>query len=316
MIKDNFGRPVLNLRISITQRCNLHCPYCHREGQEKKIGNHIVEMTTSEIVRIVRIAVELEINKIKITGGEPLVRPDILNIVRGIADLQRLLELSMTTNGTYLTSMAKELKACGLKRINISLPSLKRDVYQKLMGGNLTDVLSGIPASVNSGLHPVKINMLVLSGVNDAEIPDMIQFARENKTILQLIELEPINISQLYYKQFHHPMGKIEDNLASQAYRVEVRPKMQNRRIYYLSGVKVEVIRPTENSEFCTHCTRLRVTSDGKLKPCLMANENLVDILTPMRRGVSDQEIRKLFIETCKKREPYYKASVIQTTTS
>jgi cyclic pyranopterin phosphate synthase len=314
MIKDNFGRPVLNLRISITQRCNLHCPYCHREGQEWKTGSSVVEMTASEIIHIVRLAVELEIDNIKITGGEPLMRPDILSIVEGIADTKGLQDLSMTTNGTFLATMAKELKARGLKRINISLPSLKKSVYKRLMGGTLTEVLKGVPASVNSGLHPVKINMLVLSEVNDTEIPDMIQFARNNKAILQLIELEPINISHSYYKRFHHPMGEIEENLASCASRIEVRPNMQNRRIYYLEGVKVEVIRPTENSEFCAHCTRLRVTSDGKLKPCLMVNENLVDILTPMRNGVSDEELRKIFVETCRKREPYYKVSAVQTT--
>ena len=122
MIKDKFDRPVLNLRISVTQRCNLNCPYCHREGQERKPNDSVVEMTVAEIVRLVKIASSLGINRIKLTGGEPLLREDILEIVKGIARLQGLQDLSMTTNGTLLASMAKDLRACGLMRVNVNSP--------------------------------------------------------------------------------------------------------------------------------------------------------------------------------------------------
>lgn len=308
MIRDNFGRSVLNLRISVTQHCNLRCPYCHHEGQESQTEDSLVEMTAAEIIRIVKIAIGLDVSKIKITGGEPLLRDDILDIIEGIAGLRGLQDLAMTTNGTLLAPIAKDLRARGLTRINISLPSLNGDIYRKITGGNLTDVVRGIRASVNAGLHPVKMNMLILAGVNETEISDMIQFAEENNALLQLIELEPINLSQTYYQQHHQSMDDIESELTSRASHIEVRHKMQNRRIYHLAHGKVEVIHPTENSEFCAHCTRLRVTSDGKLKPCLMVNENLVDILTLMRKGTTDEELSRLFMRTCRIREPYYKA--------
>lgn len=312
MIKDNFGRPVLNLRISVTQRCNLHCPYCHREGQEREPNDSVVEMTAPEIIRLAKIAISLGISKIKLTGGEPLLRKDILDVVAGIAGLEGLKDLSMTTNGAFLESLAKDLRARGLMRVNISLPSLTADVYSGLMGGNLEDVLKGISAAVNAGLCPVKLNMLVLAGVNEKEIPAMVQFARKSGTLLQLIELEPINISKTYYERYHYPLDKVEADLARRALHVEVRPHMQNRRIYHLSDGRVEVIRPTENTEFCAHCTRLRITSDGKLKPCLMVNTNLVDVLTPLRNEATEEQLKKLFAETCRRREPYYKPPTYQ----
>ncbi len=312
MIKDRFGRPVLNLRISVTQRCNLHCPYCHREGQEKAYNASVVEMTAAEIVRIARIAIGLDINRIKLTGGEPLLRPDILEIIKGLAHLQDLKDLSLTTNGILLSSMAKDLHALGLMRINISLPSLDEDVYRRLMGGNLEEVLNGIDAAVEAGLHPVKINMLVLAGVNEREISAMIQFANGSDTLLQLIELEPVNISKAYYERYHYPLDDVETDLKNNARRVEVRPYMQNRRIYHLPKGRVEIIHPIENTEFCAHCTRLRVTSDGKLKPCLMVNTSLIDILTPLRSGSTDEELARIFKETCRRREPFYKVPFSQ----
>ncbi len=314
MINDSFGRPVLNLRISVTQRCNLHCPYCHREGQEKKPDDSSSEMSATEIVRLVRIAISLGIQRIKLTGGEPMLRRDILDIVEGIAGLEGLQDLSMTTNGTLLAAVAKDLRARGLTRLNVSLPSLNENVYVKLMGGNLQDVFRGINAAVKAVFNPVKVNMLVLAGVNEDEIPQMIQFAKASSTILQLIELEPVNISRKYYERYHYPLDKVEVDLAKQALRAETRTYMQNRRIYTLPEGRVEVIRPIENTEFCAHCTRLRVTSDGKLKPCLMVNTNLVDVLAPLRNGANDEELTEIFRETCLRREPYYKASVCQMT--
>ncbi len=310
MIKDSFDRPVLNLRISVTQRCNLHCPYCHREGQEKEPNALVLEMTADEIVRLAKVAISLGIGRIKLTGGEPLLRKDILDIIEGIAKLQGIKDLSLTTNGVFLASIAKDLRARGLRRINISLPSLREGVYSSLMGGNLQDVLKGIDVAVSIGFDPVKLNMLVLAGVNDREIPAMIRFAGKKGTILQLIELEPVNLSEAYYENFHYALEGVAAVLAKQAVRVETRYFMQNRQIYHLPHVKVEVIHPIENTEFCANCTRLRITSDGKLKPCLMVNTNLVDVLTPLRSGATDQKLAKIFKDTCLKREPFYKAPV------
>jgi cyclic pyranopterin phosphate synthase len=268
-------------------------------------NNFAEEMTVDEIVRIVRIAVGLGVSKVKLTGGEPLMRKDIVEIVKGIAALPGLADLSMTTNGTMLAYLAEELHAKGLKRINVSLPTLDGEVYNKLCGGRLDDVLEGVEAAVKAGLYPVKLNMLILKDINDYAVPEMMEFATKTGTILQLIELEPINISQAYYSASHRPLDEYEDMLRHKALKVETRQYMQNRRIYDLPDVKVEIINPIENSEFCKNCTRLRVTSDGKLKPCLMRNDNLFDILTLMRKGATDQELAQLFKSANQRREPY-----------
>jgi cyclic pyranopterin phosphate synthase len=277
------------------------------EGEEKPTENFAAEMTVDEVVRIVRIAVGLGISKVKLTGGEPLMRKDITEIVKGIAAIPGLVDLSMTTNGTMLASLAEELHANGLKRVNISLPTLNGEVYNKLTGGRLEDVLESVKAAVEVGFYPVKLNMLILKGVNDYAVPEMIEFATETGTILQLIELEPVNISGTYYSTHYKSLDEYEDMLRQKSLKVETRQYMQSRRIYHLPSVIVEVVHPIENTDFCMHCTRLRVTSDGKLKPCLMRNDNLVDILTPMRNGTKDQELMELFKLANQKRRPYNK---------
>lgn len=305
MLFDNCGRPTLNLRVSLTQRCNLKCPYCHREGQIP--GSGFREMTSEEVIRIVRAAVSLGINRVKLTGGEPLLRPDIVGIVRGLAQISGLRDLSMTTNGTRLPFLAEPLRKAGLKRVNVNLPSLDEKTYSELNGGNLSDVLDGVNAAVKAGFCPIKLNMLVLRSVNEHEITNMIEFAGKTNTILQLLELEPVNVSDPYYARYNYPLDAFEENLKKQALKIETRDDMQNRHVYSLTDVKVEVVHPIENTDFCAHCTRLRVTSDGMLKPCLLVTSNLVDVLTPMRNGTSDNELRELFITAVKRREPYYK---------
>jgi len=305
MICDNYERPILNLRISVTQKCDKHCPYCHKEGER----NPSTVMTVDEIVRIVRIAISLGISRVKLTGGEPLLRKEIVEIVRGISGLEGLTDLSMTTNGTHLKGSAKDLKAAGLVRMNVSLPTLDPDIYNNIMGGNLQDALDGIKAAVEAGLQPVKLNMLVLKNVNDNEVEKMIQFAAQTGTILQMIELEPINLSKTYYDRYHLYLDEIAEKLERLASETRVRKYMQKRRIYTLPKVKVELIRPIENTEFCANCTRIRITSDGKLKPCLMRKDNLVDLLTPIRNGADDKKLAEILMHTIKKREPYYKAT-------
>ncbi len=305
MIYDNCNRPVLNLRISVTQKCDKHCPYCHREGET----NPSTLMTVDEIVRTVRIAISLGISRVKLTGGEPLLRKEIVEIVQGITGLEGLTDLSMTTNGAYMKGLAKDLKKAGLSRVNISLPTLDPDVYSSVMGGNLQDALKGVKAAVEAGMQPVKLNMLVLKNVNDGEIESMTKFAAQTGTILQLIELEPINLGKNYYERHHLSLDEIEQKLETLASEIRVRKFMQKRRVYVLPEAKVEVIRPIENTEFCGNCTRLRVTSDGKLKPCLMRKDNLVDLLSPMRSGADDEKLKETFIEAVKRREPYYRAT-------
>jgi len=305
VLKDSCGRPLLNLRIAITAKCNLRCSYCHGEGEERPNNNVPEEMRTEEIVHIANIAVGLGISRIKLTGGEPLARNDAVDIVKGISAIPGLTDLSMTTNGTLLAPSAKKLHASGLKRVNISLPTLDKEVYNGLTGGRVEDVLRGVKAAVKVGFSPVKLNMLILKGTNEGAVPEMIEFATQIGTVLQLIELEPLNMTSKYYSEKHKTLEEYETILKQKAVKITTRQFMQNRHIYYLPHVRVEVIRPIENTEFCLHCTRLRVTSDGKLKPCLMRNDNLTDILSFIRNGATDQELSRLFKLTNQERQPY-----------
>ena len=308
-LTDSCGRPLLNLRISITQRCNNRCAYCHREGEVQRANRSAEKMTCEEIVRIAKIAVALGIARIKLTGGEPLMRADLPEIVSGIATIEGLKDLSLTTNGLLLSGMAKDLRELGLKRVNISLPSLKPDTYHKLTGGKLEDALAGVEAAIEVGFCPVKLNMVVLKDVNVGDVPDLIDYARKKDVVLQLIELDPINVSGDYYSAHHRSLDEQEEFLKEKALTVERRPFMHNRVVYHLPKVTVEVVHPIENTDFCMHCTRMRVTSDGKLKPCLMRNDNLTDILTAIRQGADDEQLEQLFMQANSLREPYNKGA-------
>ena len=306
VLTDNCGRPLLNLRISITQRCNFRCDYCHKEGEGCSRGIS-EEMTVGEIVRLARIAVSFDISRVKLTGGEPLMRKDLPDIVKGIAAIPGLKDLSLTTNGSLLASEAKRLHDKGLRRVNISLPTISPEAYAKLTNGNLENTLEGVKAAVTVGFNPVKLNMVVLNGINVNDVPEMMEFAKQTGTILQLIELDPVNVNEDYFSAYHSLLDEYEEMLRQKAVSIETRRFMNNRHIYHLPDVTVEVVHPTENREFCVHCTRIRITSNGMLKTCLMRNDNLIDVLTPLRRGADDEELKGLFHQANLRREPYNK---------
>lgn len=298
---DRFGRPVNSLRISITSRCNLNCLYCHGEGHPGRA----LELSAAEISRIVREARDLGIGKIKITGGEPLVREDIVEILKSISEM-KFSDISLSTNGTLLAGFACQLADAGLDRINISLDTLDEEKYKRITGAPLLKrVIEGIDAAIAAGLSPIKINMVVLRGVNEDEIDPMVDMVRERGLILQLIEL--VNLSPPgVFRQFHASLDKIEESLERRASRVWVRKEMQARRKYLVDGAEVEVVRPMHNSEFCAYCTRLRLTADGWLKPCLLREDNLVDVLT-LSQNEGSMELRRAFLTAVSLREPFFK---------
>jgi len=290
-LKDSYGRPVTNLRISLTSRCNLSCIYCHAEGEKDPDA----EMSTEEILEIMNVAAKFGIRSIKFTGGEPLIRPDILEILRAVPPG---IESSITTNGILLAEMADELKKAGLRRVNVSLDSLNPETYRKITGcDRLGDVLAGINAALMAGLTPVKLNMVVLAGINDNEIDDFLNYVRGNRNlVLQLIEL-------MHFKDcdYHGDLRGLEAMLASRSSEVLTR-RMHHRKKYCLDGAEVEVVRPLHNTEFCAYCNRLRVTSDGKLKPCLLRTDNHISI-----RGKKGAELEALFRQAVEQREPFFK---------
>jgi GTP 3',8-cyclase len=289
-LKDPFNRPVSNLRISLTPKCNLSCMYCHREGEKAPQG----PLSAAEIAEVLRVAAGFGIRSVKFTGGEPMLRPDLIEIIRSVPPG---MESSITTNGTLLAGCAADLKRAGLRRVNVSIDSLDPATYKKITGTDrLSDVLEGIGAAIASGLTPVKLNMVVLKGINDQEIDDFLTYVRGNRDlVLQLIEL--MNFSDCDY---HGDLNGLEASLASRSKQIVTR-RMHHRKKYCLDGAEVEVVRPLHNTEFCAYCNRLRVTSDGKLKPCLLRTDNHVDI-----RGKSGKELEDLFIEAVRRREPFY----------
>ncbi|MDD5142494.1 GTP 3',8-cyclase MoaA [Methanoregula sp.] len=291
LLKDSFDRPVSNIRISLTPRCNLKCIYCHREGEVKPEA----ELSLEEIREILRVSAKFGIRSVKFTGGEPLLREDIIDIVRSVPPD---MESSMTTNGILLARYAKELKAAGMKRVNVSIDSIIPETYKKITGhDSLKKVLEGVQAALDAGLTPIKINMVVLEGINDHEIDDFLAYIRGNRNlVLQLIELMNFNNCE-----HHSQLNGLEDSLAARAKTIITR-RMHHRKKYCLDGAEVEVVRPLHNSEFCKFCNRLRVTSDGKLKPCLLRADNHIDI-----RGKTGKELEDLFVKAVASREPFYK---------
>ena len=306
---DPYGRPITSLRITLTQRCNLNCFYCHREGESGAERN---EMTPEELGRIGRIAAELGIKRIKLTGGEPLVRADIVDIVRWLAP--HVEEVSLTTNGTLLEDLAEPLKEAGLARVNVSLDTLDSGKYAEITrndGYGVEDVMRGVKRAAEVGLNPIKINSVLLKGINDEELDAMIDFTAEAGAILQLIEFETTREGEESheYQKYHADLRPVEARLEGMA--EEIRYNELHRRKKYLfhrNGrlAEVEVVRPMHNSEFCANCKRIRLTSDGHLRGCLLTAYGSMDLLTPMRNGATDDEIKEVFRQVVAKRRPYW----------
>lgn len=306
IITDVFGRPVTNLRISITARCNLNCFYCHREGRKKRNEHSGREMTSGEIERLARIACStLGITSIKITGGEPLMRPDVCEIIRGISAIPQVKDVSLTTNAILLADeTALRLRECGLDRINVSCD------FPQFLEKDTGALRSAVVAAERAGLIPIKINMLVLRGTNHELVRKMMELLEKEfpkSCVLQLIELINMGDSEFYEKN-HYDLKELEKWLSMRATEV-VERRFQSRKKYLMpSGLWVEVVRPMHNTDFCASCTRIRMTSDGFIKPCLMRDDNLVDVLSPLRAGASDNELEGLFAMAAKSlREPFWK---------
>ena len=304
--------------------------FCHKEGNElsrdvfseegvtqvhqKEAQEHTL-MSAQEIVRVSRILASVGVERFKLTGGEPMLRPDIVQIVQGIASLSPR-DFGMTTNATRLYALAEKLKLAGLQRVNISLHSLDRERFKWITGvDRLWDVLRAVEKSVEVGLTPVKLNWVLLKGVNTDEFERFLEYASsfEGKVELQLIELvkEGSAAQNGFFERYFYPLSEIEKTLSQISVKKVVRALQHRPRYLTNKGVWVELVRPSHNSEFCANNDRIRITPDGKFKPCLLRDDNLVDFLTPMRKGASDSEILRLLFLANEKREPYYKKCLV-----
>ena len=302
-VKDKFQRPIISLRITLTNRCNVNCVYCHHDGM---ISSKL-EMTSDEIYKICEIAKMLGVEKIRLSGGEPLLKKDIIETIEKISTLD-FKDISMTTNGILLKKYARDLKKAGLNRVNVSLDTLNRETYEFITKKDyLNEAHEGILKAVEVGFNPVKINMVIMKDINQNEIREMFKFCRDNNIVLQIIELiESENCDDDKFSlDYHYKLESIEKELADIADDVRERKFMQGRKKYYIKGGEIEVVKPVDNSSFCANCTRLRLTPDGKIKPCLLRNDNLVDIITHIRNGASDEELKEIFIAAINNRQPF-----------
>ncbi|MFW9794276.1 MAG: GTP 3',8-cyclase MoaA [Candidatus Thorarchaeota archaeon] len=305
-MRDSFGRPVNYLRISLTQKCNHSCFFCHAEGESSATQ----EMTPTEIEHLVKMAVSHGVTKVKLTGGEPLLRSDLIEIIERLSPLVE--DLSLTTNGSLLLQMAANLKAAGLDRVNVSLHSLEPSTFEKITGSKrLSDVKKGIERATEVGLSPVKINMTVLRQSNETEIHSMMEFAAATDTILQLIEVQDIPTETFGRLDSHrYLLDELEEQFNETAIKI-VERKLHDRRQYHVPTktgvVRVEIVRPMHNAEFCRSCTRLRVTSDGMLKPCLYRTDNLVHARSYLSDYKNDGGFLQAYTTAIKQREPYWK---------
>lgn len=300
---DKYERPIVSLRITLTNRCNVNCLYCHHDGMVKSRD----EMTADELYTICKIAKKLGVKKIRLSGGEPLLKKDIVEIVEKIASLD-FKDISMTTNGILLEKYAQDLKDAGLDRVNVSLDTLDRKTFEFITKKDyLEDAKRGIIKAVEVGLYPVKINMVIMKDINQNEIDDMFEFCKEHDIVLQLIELiESENCDDdKFSADYHYKLDDIESELADIADEVHERKFMQGRKKYYIDGGEIEVVKPVDNASFCAKCSRLRITPDGKIKPCLLRNDNLVELISYVRNGESEEKLEEIFINGINNREPF-----------
>ncbi len=269
-MKDQFDREITYLRVSITDLCNLRCPYCMPDGVCKKRHEDI--LSYEEIAELVAAAAGLGIRKVRITGGEPLVRPGCVELCRMISAIDGIEEVDMTTNGTLLDRYARDLKAAGLTRVNISIDSLKPDRYAVMTGGGRLDrALAGIAAAADADLRPIKLNAVLIGGFNDDEIPAFVELTRSSPVELRFIELMPMG--GRFGPEAYLPGSTVLERVP------ELEPVPEESgvaRLYRLPGGRgrVGLISPLSR-HFCASCNRLRLTSEGHLKPCLHSAQEI-----------------------------------------
>ena len=297
MLTDPYGRNIEYLRLSVTDRCDFRCFYCLPKGFK---GFTLPEswLTLDEIERIVRIFSELGVSKVRLTGGEPLVRRDLPEIARRIGALPRIGDLSLSTNASQLARHVRVLKDSGVSRINVSLDSLKADVFRQVTQGELDKVLSGLMAAKQAGMHPIKINMVVMKGVNENEIGDMVDFCLAHDFTLRFIETMPVGETGTHAAKHYVSLKRVREDLKK---RFDLEPAVMRGAgpASYLrvkgSNLRIGFITPM-SQHFCATCNRVRLSVEGILYLCLGKHDNL-QLRTLIRQGLSDEEIMQAVLE-------------------
>lgn len=295
---DSFQRSVSYLRISVTDRCNLHCRYCapfnplHLDREQM--------LSLEEIYRLAHIGTQLGITKIRLTGGEPLVRHGIIDFIERLSNLPGLQDLGLTTNGTLLAEKCVALKKAGLNRINISLDTLQRDKFRELTGADLfQQVWSGIMASAELGFQPLKINTVMMKGFNDNELEDIAALSLRYPFHIRFIEYMPIGTDPLAAERHFMSIADLEARLGRMGHLIPITAQDHDgpAQRFRFEGAPGEIgLIGSMSAHFCRTCNRLRLTAAGQLRPCLLSDDQ-VDIITPLRQGASDKDLEAIFIQ-------------------
>jgi GTP 3',8-cyclase len=305
-MEDRFGHRINYLRVSITDRCNERCLYCMpQELQEWLPRSEILNF--DEITRLVRIASDLGVTKIRVTGGEPLVRQNVLHLFRQLSELTKITDIGISTNGSLLAkrlehgeTVARTLVKCRVRTVNISLDTLDRQTYQSITGRDfLPQTLEGIAAAKEAGFERVKLNAVLMRGRNEDALPDLVRFARTENLLLRFIELMPVTTTDVLTDANFLPVSEARRRLEREFGPLIPEPdfKTNGPALYYRfadSQQRVGFIGAMTNLHFCESCNKLRLTCEGNLRPCLGSHLEF-DVKTPMRQGASDEQLRRFF---------------------
>lgn len=306
LLRDSFGRPIRDLRLSVTDRCNFRCFYCMpQEAMEWQPKNEI--LSYEEIIRLAEVFVSLGVNKLRVTGGEPMVRRDVESLIERLAEIEGVADLAMTTNAHFLRGRAQALKDAGLQRITISLDSLTPDRFALLTGRNeLARVLEGIDAAIDAGLQPVKVNCVMMRGINGDQAIAFAEFAREKGVHVRFIEFMPLDNGKVWRREMVMP-GEETRARINEVFPL-VRVKSENmsetaRRWRFADGAPGEVgfINPV-TQPFCGACSRIRLTADGMIRTCLFSTVEH-NIKRLLRGGATRDDLVDFIIATVEKKE-------------
>jgi len=294
-VNDSYGRNIHYLRISLTDRCNLRCVYCMPADMAFAPPSHLLQ--DDELFRLVRIAASLGFDRVRLTGGEPTVRPNLVNIVGGIANIPGIQEIALTTNALLLENLAEPLAQAGLKRVNISIDTLDAERFQQITRfGKLEQVWRGILAAERAGLNPIKLNAVIVRGYNEDDIVDLARLTLDHAWDMRFIEVMPLGSIADFQLESVVPVAEMKSRI-ERACGSLVPVEWDGRnpaRPYRLRGGRGTLGFISSVTEpFCEGCERMRLSADGRLRLCLLRDDE-VDLLTPLRAGASDEELRAL----------------------
>ena len=307
---DSFGRVHTNLRISVTDVCNFRCIYCMPE--DMVFMPDAALMTDDEILHFTHIFVGLGVQKVRITGGEPLVRPGVAQLIRQLGQIDALKDIGLTTNGIGLVKRAQALYDAGLRRLNVSLDTLNEEKFEQMTRRKvLSRVIAGLKAAQDCGFNPIKVNAVAMRGFTDDEIVDLATFARQNSYQLRFIEFMPLDADDIWGRNMFIPGKEIIEKISS-VYPLErmqlngdAKSDTAQRYRFADNGSEVGII-PSVSEPFCESCNRIRLTADGKFRTCLFSLTE-TDLLTPLREGADDETIENLIMDAISKKEAGHK---------